>query len=527
MGQFRMKIPFRLLLAMFSIVLSINVYGQQMAVSGHVIDETGEPVIGATVRIIGTNTATVTNIDGEFTLSVEQGASIAVSYVGYKEAVVPASPEMTIKLEQNLQALDEVVVVGYGRVKKSDLTGSVTALGADKMVKGAVTSATDMLVGQAAGVSVITDGGAPGAGATIRIRGGSSMSASNNPLIVIDGVPVDDGGISGMANPLASVHPNDIETFTILKDASATAIYGSRASNGVIIITTKKGKEGRVKVSYSGNVKISTRTNSVDVMGADEFRNFVGTKFGQESLQYAALGNSNTDWQKEIFRTSVSTDHNISLTGSIPYVPYRVSVGFTDENGIVKTSNMQRWTGAVNLNPQLFDKHLNINVNVKGIYSSNRFSDTGAIGLATQYDPTQPIYMDGSEYGNGYFMYLNQANGRPIDIGLPNPIAMLNERNDKSKVYRSIGNIQLDYKMHFLPELRANLNLGYDVSTGEGDVIITDNSPMSWCTGNYKTGFGENQSYHQLKRNTLLEFYLNYAKDFGQHNLDVMAGYSW
>lgn len=527
MGQFKKKIPSRFWLTLVGIVLSLNVLAQQLEVNGHVVDETGKPVIGATVRIVGTNTATVTNIDGEFSLLANQGARISVTYVGYKEAIVPVSSDMTIRLEQNLEILDEVVVVGYGRVKKSDLTGSVTALGADKMVKGAVTSATDMLVGQAAGVSVITDGGAPGAGATIRIRGGSSMSASNNPLIVIDGVPVDDGGISGMANPLASVHPNDIETFTILKDASATAIYGSRASNGVIIITTKKGKEGRVKVSYSGNVKVSTRTKSVDVMDADEFRKFVSTKFGQESLQYAALGNSNTDWQKEIFRTSVSTDHNISLTGSIPYIPYRVSVGFTDENGIVKTSNMQRWTGAVNLNPQLFDKHLNINVNVKGIYSSNRFADTGAIGMATQYDPTQPIYMDGTEYGNGYFMYLNQANGRPIDIGLSNPVAMLNERSDKSKVYRSIGNIQLDYKMHFLPELRANLNLGYDVSTGEGDVIIADNSPMSWCTGNYKTGFGENQSYHQLKRNTLLEFYLDYAKEFGHHNIDVMAGYSW
>lgn len=527
MGQIKMKIPFRFCLILIGIVLSLTASGQHMTVNGHVIDETGEPVIGATVRVVGTDNATITDIDGNFVLSAAPEASVSVTYVGYKEVIVPVSPDLNIALVQDMQALEEVVVVGYGRVKKSDLTGSVTALGADKMVKGAVTSATDMLVGQAAGVSVITDGGAPGAGANIRIRGGSSMSASNNPLIVIDGVPVDDGTISGMANPLATVHPNDIETFTILKDASATAIYGSRASNGVIMITTKKGSEGAMKLSYSGNVKISTRTKSVDVMDGDEFRNFVGTKFGKESLQYAALGNSNTDWQDQIFRTAVSTDHNISLTGSVTYVPFRVSVGFTDENGIVKTSNMQRWTGAINLNPQLFDKHLNINVNVKGIYNSNRFADTGAIGLATQYDPTQPVYMDGSEYGNGYFIYLNQSNGRPIDIGLSNPVAMLNERSDKSKVYRSIGNIQLDYKMHFLPELRANLNLGYDVSTGEGDVIIRDNSPMSWCTGNYKTGFGENQSYHQLKRNTLLEFYLNYSKLFGKHNLDVMAGYSW
>lgn len=527
MGQITMKIPTRLMLTLVSIVLSICAYGQQIAVKGHVFDEMGEPVIGATVRVVGTNTATATNVDGQFTLSADKGASIAVSFIGYKEAILPASSDMTFRLEQNTQLLDEVVVIGYGQVKKSDLTGSVSAIDANKMVKGAVTSATDMLVGQAAGVSVITDGGAPGAGATIRIRGGSSMSASNNPLIVIDGVPVDDGGISGMMNPLSSVHPNDIETFTILKDASATAIYGSRASNGVIIITTKKGKEGNVKVNYSGNVKISTRAKTTDVMGADEFRSFVESKFGTESAQYAALGNSKTDWQKEILRTAVSTDHNISVSGSLPYLPYRVSIGYTDENGILKTSNMQRWTGAINLNPQLFDKHLNVNVNVKGIYNTNRFADQGSVGLATQFDPTQSVYMDGSEFGNGYFTYLNPVSGRPIDIALNNPVAMLEERSDKSTVYRSIGNIQLDYKMHFLPELRANLNLGYDVSTGEGDVIINDNSTTSWVSGNYKVGFGENNSYHQLKRNTLLEFYLDYANTFGDHNIDVMAGYSW
>jgi len=508
-------------------LISVVAHGQNIIVNGHVVDETGEGVIGASVRIVGSQVGTVTDLNGNFLLNASSGDKIIVSYVGYDEAIVAAEPNLTIHLVQNAQALEEVVVIGYGRVKKSDLTGSVTALGADKMVKGAVTSATDMLVGQAAGVSVITDGGAPGSGATIRIRGGSSMSASNNPLIVIDGVPVDDGNISGMANPLASVHPNDIETFTILKDASATAIYGSRASNGVIIITTKKGQNGNTKVSYAGNVKISTRSNEVDVMSATDFREFVISKFGDSSAQFNALGSSSTNWQDEIFRTSVSTDHNISVSGSLPSVPYRVSIGFTDENGILKTSNMQRWTGAVNLNPSFFDNHLNVQVNVKGIYNKNRFADTGAIGLATQYDPTQPIYMDGSEYGNGYFMYLNQANGRPVDIGLANPVAMLNDRSDKSTVYRSIGNIQLDYKMHFLPELRANLNLGYDVSTGDGDIIIADNSPMSWCTGNYKTGFGENQSYHQLKRNTLLEFYLDYSNTFKDHSIDFMAGYSW
>ncbi len=527
MKQVKFTMPLRMLMLICGLILSVTAFAQQITVTGHVKDQTGEPIIGATVRVVGQDGGTTTDIDGNFTIKAQQGATLQVSYIGYQMATATAQPNVTIVLQDDAaKALNEVVVIGYGKVKKNDLTGSVTALSADKMVKGAVTSASDMLVGKAAGVSVITDGGAPGAGATIRIRGGSSMSASNNPLVVIDGVPVDDTAINGMANPLSTVHPDDIETMTILKDASATAIYGSRASNGVILITTKKGKAGGVKVGYNGSFKVSTPTKKVDVMSADDFRSFVVSKFGDTSIQANALGTNNTDWQKEIFRTSISTDHNVNVSGSLPNVPYRVSVGYTRENGIIKTSKMERYTGALSLNPQLFDKHLNIQLNVKGIYNTNRFADLSAVGLATQYDPTQPIYMDGSTYGNGYFMYLN-ANGKPIDIGLANPVSILDSKSDKSKVYRSIGNAQFDYKFHFLPELRANLNLGYDVSKGEGDVIITDNSPMTWTQGSYKTGFGENSTYWQLKRNTLLEFYLNYANTFGAHSIDAMAGYSW
>lgn len=527
MKQVKFTMPLRMLMLICGLILSVTAFAQQITVAGHVKDQTGEPIIGATVRVVGQDGGTTTDIDGNFTIKAQQGATLQVSYIGYQMATATAQPNVTIVLQDDAaKALNEVVVIGYGKVKKNDLTGSVTALSADKMVKGAVTSASDMLVGKAAGVSVITDGGAPGAGATIRIRGGSSMSASNNPLVVIDGVPVDDTAINGMANPLSTVHPDDIETMTILKDASATAIYGSRASNGVILITTKKGKAGGVKVGYNGSFKVSTPAKKVDVMSADDFRSFVVSKFGDTSIQANALGTNNTDWQKEIFRTSISTDHNVNVSGSLPNVPYRVSVGYTRENGIIKTSKMERYTGALSLNPQLFDKHLNIQLNVKGIYNTNRFADLSAVGLATQYDPTQPIYMDGSTYGNGYFMYLN-ANGKPIDIGLANPVSILDSKSDKSKVYRSIGNAQFDYKFHFLPELRANLNLGYDVSKGEGDVIITDNSPMTWTQGSYKTGFGENSTYWQLKRNTLLEFYLNYANTFGAHSIDAMAGYSW
>jgi iron complex outermembrane receptor protein len=423
--------------------------------------------------------------------------------------------------------MEEVVVIGYGKVKKNDLTGSVTAISADKMVKGAATSATDLLAGKAAGVSVISDGGAPGAGATIRIRGGSSLSASNNPLVVIDGVAVDDGGIDGMANPLATVHPNDIETFTILKDASATAIYGSRASNGVIIITTKKGKSGKPAVSYAGTVSVSTKRNDIDIMNADEFRSFVIEKFGEDSDNAKALGNANTDWWNEIFRTSVSTDHNLSVSGTFKNLPYRVSVGYTNENGILKNSSMERLTGAVSLNPTFFDKKLSISVNVKGINNKNRFGSTDAVGMASQFDPTQPVYMSDNKYGNGWFIYMNEDNTAPVDIALTNPVSILEDQDDRSTVNRSIGNIQADYKFHFLPDLRVNVNLGYDVSRSDGEKTIADNSPLTWCSGSFKTGFGENTDYYQKKTNGLFESYLDYDKTFGIHSLDVMVGYSW
>lgn len=527
MKQVNFTLPLRMLTLLCVLVLSVSAFAQQIAVKGHVKDETGEPIIGATIRVVGQTGGTVTDFDGNFTINANTGDMVSVSYIGYDVFEAPATAKMTITLkEAKGESINEVVVIGYGRVKKNDLTGSVTALNAEKMVKGAVTSATDMLVGKAAGVSVITDGGAPGAGATIRIRGGSSMSASNNPLVVIDGVPVDDGGINGMANPLSTVHPDDIATMTVLKDASATAIYGSRASNGVILITTKKGKAGGIQVGYSGSVKVSTSVKDVDVMSANDFKKFVTSKFGEQSMQAKALGTSDTNWQKEVLRTSVSTDHNINVSGAVANLPYRVSVGYTNENGIVKTSNMERFTGAINLNPQFFDKHLTVQLNVKGIYNTNRFADLGSLGMATQYDPTQPIYMKGSEYGNGYFMYLNDK-GKPIDIALANPVSILTDKSDKTKVYRSIGNAQFDYKFHFLPDLRANLNLGYDVSKGTGDVITVDNSPMSWTWGNFKKGFGENSSFWQLKRNTLLEFYMNYTKTFGAHFIDAMAGYSW
>ena len=511
-------------------------------IKGTVTDSKGEPLPGVNIVELGVkkNNGTISDLNGKYTITVESQKSVLqYTFIGYKTTEVTVGNRKTINvsLKDDTQSLDEVVVIGYGTMRKKDLSGAVASIKSDDLMLGNPTSISQALQGKLAGVQVNQSDGAPGSGVSITIRGANSFSTNSQPLYIVDGIPFEVGdtpsskaneGNNSTTNPLSLINPNDIESIDILKDASATAIYGSRASNGVIIINTKKGKSGRVQVGYSGTFSINTRPNKVDVMSANEFREFVTSKFGESSAQFKALGQANTDWQDEIFKTSFSTDHNVNVSGAIPHMPYRVSVSYTNENGILKTSNMERLTGAISLNPNFFDKKLNIQLNVKGIYNTNRFADTGAIGMATQYDPTQPIYMDGNPYGNGYFMYMKSGNNpTPVDIGLANPVSILDSKHDESTVYRSIGNAQIDYKFHFLPELRANLNLGYDVSKSEGDVIIEDNAPMTWCQGNYKTGFGENSSYYQLKRNTLLDFYLNYAKEFGAHHVDVMGGYSW
>ncbi|HPD87368.1 MAG TPA: SusC/RagA family TonB-linked outer membrane protein, partial [Proteiniphilum sp.] len=364
-------------------ILSANAQtGTQINVSGSVTDVNGEPLIGVNILVEGTSTGTVTDYDGNFQLRVPADAVLNISYIGYRPQQVAVNNSTTIQivLVEDTELLDELVVIGYGTVRKDDATGSVVAVDATKLNRGLATSPSDLLAGQVAGLSVVSAGGAPGSSSSIRIRGGSSMSASNDPLIVIDGVPVDNAtGVSGMANPLSTINSNDIETFTVLKDASATAIYGSRASNGVIIITTKKGKSGKLQMAYNGNFSVSTRTGAVDVMDAPTFRNYVVNSFGADSQQAAALGNSETNWQDHIFRTAVSTDHNISLSGSAgEKLPYRISLGYTNENGILKTSNLERYTGSINLSPSFLDGQLRVQLNARGMYNTNRFADQGA-----------------------------------------------------------------------------------------------------------------------------------------------------
>ncbi len=526
----RLKALLTLLVGLF---LSIGAFAQQIAVKGHVKDTTGEPVIGANVLVKGTTNGTITDFDGNFMLNVPKDAILSVSFVGYKSAEVKAASTVMVTLEDDSQVLDAVVVIGYGSVKKNDMTGSVTAIKPDKLNKGLITNAQDMMTGKIAGVSVISKGGAPGEGATIRIRGGSSLTAENDPLIVIDGLAMDNKGVKGLANPLSMVNPNDIESFTVLKDASATAIYGSRASNGVIIITTKKGQAGaRPTISYDGNVSVSTVKSTVDVMDGDQFRSFIKDIWGEDSEVYSKLGNANTDWQKEIFRPAVSTDHNLTISGGLKNMPYRVSFGYTNQNGIVKTSKFERYTASVSLAPSFFEDHLKVNANLKGMIAKNRYADGSAVGSAVSFDPTQSVRSDDpyhQYYFDGYFQWNTDASSlnddtwkRTFNSNAPgNPVALLEEKDDRAISKSLIGNLELDYKFHFLPDLHAHVNGGMDLSTGKQ---YTDVSPYS-STNNYYGSYGWEQ---KDKYNLSLNAYLQYSKDFtDKHRFDVMAGYEW
>ena len=521
MKQVNIQIPLRMLGLLLGLFLSVGAFAQ-IDVKGHVKDATGEPIIGATVRVDGTQTATVTDFDGNFVLKANQGATITISYVGYQNATVKAAPNVTVTLVDDETVLQDVVVIGYGTVRKSDATGSVMSVEADQLNKGLATSPADLLQGKTPGVQITTNSGAPGAGAKIRIRGGSSLSASNDPLIVIDGLPISSTDISG-GDVLNTINPNDIESFSILKDASATAIYGSRASNGVILITTKKGKAGakpRINVDMSGTFK--TVAKKVDVLSADAFREFFMANYGDNEGAVASLGNANTNWQDEIYRTAFAEEINASVTGG--YVsgskafkmPYRISAGFLNNDGTLKTTGMTRGTVGFNLTPTLLDDRLTINLNGKGVFTHNSFADEGAIGAAVQYDPLKPV--------DNKWM----SNGAPNTMSTLNPVAMLNEQNKDSYVRRFVGNAQFDYKFKFLDGLRANLNLGLDYSTTSGWNVSDPGSEISYHN-KIENGTGAWQKYTQLRRDQTLEFYLAYAKDLKQINsrFDVLAGYSW
>lgn len=501
---------------------------QQQPLSGHVRDADGLPIEGVTVAIANSPVVSLTDANGYYTLSsVRTGATLIFSSIGYisHEVTYEGQATIDVALAAGVQGLEEVVVIGYGQVRRGDATGALTSIKADAATRGFAPNAQDMLVGKVAGVNITNAGGSPSGGATIRIRGGSSLSASNDPLVIIDGLPIDNTGIGGVGNLLSAINPTDIETFTVLKDASATAIYGSRASNGVILITTKRGSKGRTQLSYDGNASLSTRKNSVGVLSGDAFREFIATTFAGASNEdevVGKLGTANTDWQDEIFEQTANTEHNLSAFGAIKNtVPYRVSVGYSDVNGILKTSNMERMISGISLTPSLLDNHLNVSVNAKGMYVTNRFANQGAIGSAVAMDPTQPVYDDNSPYG-GFFSWVGQ-DGALLGVATKNPVSLLEMTNDRSKVYNLIGNTQVDYRLHFLPEVKLNLNVGLDYSKSNGSKYIDPFAPSDYLNG----GFDGN--WEQQRRNSILEFYAQYAKDFDFLNsrFDIMGGYSW
>lgn len=520
--------------------LSFPALAQKITVTGTVVDPVGEPLTGASIIAEGTTMGTAADIDGNYRIDVEPNAVLVVSYVGYdtQRIAVEGRNVINITLSENTVMLKEVVAIGYGVVKKSDATGSVAVVKPDDIEAGIATSTQDLLVGASPGVVVTSNGGDPTGNATIRIRGGSSLTANNDPLIVIDGVALTGQAGAGGTNALTMINPQNIESMTILKDASATAIYGSRASNGVIIITTKKGAKGKPQVNFAANFHVNTARNTLDMMSGAEFANAVKTKVGTEAA-ISQLGTADTDWQKEVLRTSFSHDYSLSIGGAVGNVPYRVNASFTENQGILKTSGMKRTTVGFSLTPKFFDNLLQITANVNGTYIKSTTADTGAVGAAVAFNPTLPVrtaYATNGNTGltmfNGYTNITLASGNLELQAG-QNPLQMLEDQSNSGEVWSSTGNLQVDYALHFLPELHLNLNAGYQVSKNTAFNQTAENSVQAWRSqslinmGAY--GAGTYNKWWELQRNTSLEFYLNYRKEFEaiKSNLDATAGYTW
>ena len=501
---------------------------QTRTIKGEVTDaQNGEALIGATVMVEGEKGGTVTDFDGNFSLQVSSSAKkIKVSYIGYIDKVLSISDNMKVKLESDSKALADVVVIGYGTARKSDLTGSVATVKSKDFNKGLVSSPEQLINGKVSGVQIMSNSGSASAGSTIRVRGGASLNASNDPLIVLDGVPLEQGGISGnSSNFLSMINPSDIESMTVLKDASSTAIYGSRASNGVIIITTKKGQQGAVKVNFNTTNSLQTRAQMVDMLSRDEFVNVIN-QFGTDN-QKSLLGTANTDWNDEVYRTAFGTDNNLSVSGSIDkWLPFRVSVGYYNQSGLVRKDNVERWTGNVVLTPSFFQDHLKLTINAKGTLNNNSFNNGGAVWAAATFNPTIPVYSGNDKYG-GYNEALD-ADGYPVNAGVRNPRGLVDLYDSKSKVSRFIGSMDVDYKVHFLPDLKLHATVGADYAKGDGTVYVPAYAAQSY-NKDESLGGSDYKYGPQKNENRLLTIYANYAKYFEdiKSNVDLTAGYDY
>jgi iron complex outermembrane receptor protein len=528
-----MNIKKTLVVLLFAII-GISVSAQDRTVTGKVTDaKDGAPLVAASVAVKGTNKGTTTAADGTFSINVASNqTTLVVTFLNYatKEIQIAGKNSINVALSQSADQLSEVVVIGYGSVRKKDLTGSVATISSKDFNTGAITTPEQLIAGKVAGVSIISNNGAPGSGSTIRIRGGASLNASNDPLIVIDGMPIDGGGISGQANPLALINPNDIESFSVLKDASAAAIYGARASNGVILITTKKGKKGAMKLDFTSQLSIGNITKKADVLTANEIRSIVNAN-GTSTLK-SLLGNANTDWQDQIYQTAISTDNNISISGAAKNLPYRLSIGNLNQKGILKTDELKRTTVGININPTLFDNHLSINLNYKLSNSESRFANQGAIGAATSFDPTQPVLSSSKRFG-GYWEWLDPNATTGLKALSPkNPLGLLMQNNNNSNVTRQIASALFDYKVHFLPDLHVVVNTGMDVAEGKGTTVINDSAASTYNRfkdAANKFHGGVNNQYRQTRSNSYLNAYLNYTKDIKaiSSKLELVAGYEY
>lgn len=516
-----------LLVALF-VIGCLQLMAQTRTIKGEVTDaQNGEALIGATVMVEGEKGGTVTDFDGNFSLQVSSSAKkIKVSYIGYIDKVLSVSDNMKVKLESDSKALADVVVIGYGTARKSDLTGSVATVKSKDFNKGLVSSPEQLINGKVSGVQIMSNSGSASAGSTIRVRGGASLNASNDPLIVLDGVPLEQGGISGnSSNFLSMINPSDIESMTVLKDASSTAIYGSRASNGVIIITTKKGQQGAVKVNFNTTNSLQTRAQMVDMLSRDEFVNVIN-QFGTDN-QNSLLGTANTDWNDEVYRTAFGTDNNLSVSGSIDkWLPFRVSVGYYNQSGLVRKDNVERWTGNVVLTPSFFQDHLKLTINARGTLNNNSFNNGGAVWAAATFNPTIPVYSGNDKYG-GYNEALD-ADGYPVNAGVRNPRGLVDLYDSKSKVSRFIGSMDVDYKVHFLPELKLHATVGADYAKGDGNIHVPVYAAQSY-NKDESLGGSDYKYGPQKNENRLLTLYANYAKYFEdiKSNVDLTAGYDY
>jgi iron complex outermembrane receptor protein len=496
-----------------------NQQNNEKLIKGTVVDETGAPLPGVSIRVTGSTTGSITDTDGKFSIKLPyQNSQLTFSYIGYlSQTVTAGNGTLKVSLKPDNKQIEELVVVGYGTRKAKDLTGNIASVSSRDFEKAPVTNAEALIANKISGVQVLPFSGKPGAGSSFLIQGGASLNASNDPLIVIDGLPIE--GWNKGPGMLSQLNPNDIEAFTVLKDASASAIYGSRASNGVILITTKRGSTGKMKVDFSSNFRISTVRKTTPVLSADEYRT-LAADLGSSMI--IAPGTANTDWQSEIFQNAFAHDYNLSLTGSVKKLPYRLSAGYTNQDGVLKTGNYERATFALGLNPTFLKDHLKINVNAKGSYENERIADDGAIWAATAFDPTQPVHVDDQTYG-GYFQYTQYASN-PYLTNI-NPVSMLNQVTKKNKTFRSLGNIQADYSFAFLPDLHVNVNAGYDLATSQYTYLTDANYFFETLSGGKSyTGKPSNKV-----ANTILESYLFYQKELPaiKSKFDITAGYSY